>query len=192
MEGNRKLAKKLNIAAIVASIAVVALVAVMRMPGMKINTSIDFSFLPPLHALFNSVVALALLAALYFIKQKNVKAHQRMINTAMIFSTLFLLSYVVYHFTTPETLYSDFNHDFNVTDAEKARSGSLRTIYFTFLASHILLAAISLPFILFTYIRGFTGQVERHKKMARYVWPVWFYVAVTGPICYFMLKPFYA
>jgi len=192
MEGNRKLAKKLNIAAIVASIAVVALVAVMRMPGMKINTSIDFSFLPPLHALFNSVVALALLAALYFIKQKNVKAHQRMINTAMIFSTLFLLSYVVYHFTTPETLYSDFNHDFNVTDAEKARSGSLRTIYFTFLATHILLAAISLPFILFTYIRGFTGQVERHKKMARYVWPVWFYVAVTGPICYFMLKPFYA
>jgi len=192
MEGNRKLAKKLNIAAIVASIAVVALVAVMRMPGMKINTSIDFSFLPPLHALFNSVVALALLAALYFIKQKNVKAHQRMINTAMIFSTLFLLSYVVYHFTTPETLYSDFNHDFNVTDAEKARSGSLRTIYFTFLATHILLAAISLPFILFTYIRGFTGQVGRHKKMARYVWPVWFYVAVTGPICYFMLKPFYA
>jgi len=110
----------------------------------------------------------------------------------MIFSTLFLLSYVVYHFTTPETLYSDFNHDFNVTDEEKARSGSLRTIYFTFLASHILLAAISLPFILFTYIRGFTGQVEKHKKMAKYVWPVWFYVAVTGPICYFMLKPFYA
>jgi len=192
MEGNKALAKKLNIAAIVASIAVIGLVAVMRMPGMKINTSIDFSFLPPLHALFNSLVAVALLAALYYIKQKNVAAHQRMINTAMIFSTLFLLSYVVYHFTTPETLYSDFNHDFNVTDEEKARSGSLRTIYFTFLASHILLAAISLPFILFTYIRGFTGQVEKHKKMAKYVWPVWFYVAVTGPICYFMLKPFYA
>lgn len=191
MEPNLKLAKKLNIAASVVSVAVIVLVGVMRMPGAKINTSIDFSFLPPMHAIFNTVVAIALVVALYFVKNKNIKAHQKAINTAMLFSFLFLLSYVAYHFTTPETLYSDFNHNGIVTDAEKAQSGSLRTVYFTFLATHILLAGISLPFILFTYIRGFTGQVEKHRKMAKYVWPVWFYVAVTGPVCYLMLKPFY-
>jgi len=192
MEGNVTLGKKLDITAIIISIAVIALVAVMRMPSMKINTSIDFSFLPPMHALFNSIVAVALIFALYFVKNKNVKAHRNMIYIAMTFSLFFLLSYVVYHFTTPETLYSDFDHNSIVTDAEKARSGSLRTIYFTFLASHILLAAISLPFILFTFIRGYTGQVTKHRRLAKLVWPVWFYVAVTGPICYFMLKPFYA
>jgi len=192
MEGNTDLGKKLDITAIVISLAVVALVGLMRVPSMKINTSIDFAFLPPMHALFNSIVAVALLFALYFIKNKNIKAHQNMIYVAMTFSLLFLLSYVVYHFTTLETLYSDFDHNGIVTDAEKAQSGSLRTTYFIFLASHILLAAISLPFILFTFIRGYTGQVTKHKRLARLVWPVWFYVAVTGPICYFMLKPFYA
>ena len=192
MEGNTVLGKKLDIAAIIISIAVVVLVGVMRVPSMKINTSIDFSFLPPLHAFFNTVVAIALLLALYFVKNKNIKAHQNMIYVAMSFSFLFLLSYVAYHFTTPETLYSDFDHNRIVTDLEKERSGSLRTIYFTFLASHILLAAISLPFILFTFIRGYTGQVAKHMRLAKFVWPVWFYVAVTGPICYFMLKPFYA
>ena len=192
MEGNRALGKKLDIAAVIISIAVVVLVGVMRVPSMKINASIDFSFLPPLHALFNSVVSIALIFALYFIKNKNVDAHRNMIYVAMSFSFLFLLSYVVYHFTTPETLYSDFDHNRIVTDAEKAQSGTLRTVYFTFLASHILLAAISLPFILFTFIRGYTGQVAKHKRLAKVVWPIWFYVAITGPICYFMLKPFYA
>lgn len=192
MEGNKVLGRKLDIAAILTSIAVIALVGVMRMPSMKIDSTIDFSFLPPIHALFNTVVAIALLLALYFVKNNNVKAHRNMIYVAMSFSFLFLLSYVIYHFTTLETLYSDFDHNRIVTDAEKAQSGSLRTIYFTFLASHILLAAISLPFILFTFIRGFTGQVTKHKRLAKFVWPVWFYVAVTGPICYFMLKPFYA
>ena len=119
MEGNTVLGRKLDIAAIIVSIAVVGLVGVMRIPSMKINTSIDFSFLPPMHALFNSVVALALLMALYFIKSKNIKGHQNMINVAMTFSFLFLLSYVVYHFTTLETLYSDFDHNRIVTMQRK-------------------------------------------------------------------------
>lgn len=191
MKENKVLAKKLNIAASIISVLVIALVGVMRVPAAKIHTEIDFSFLPPMHALFNSIVALALLAALYFVKQKDIAKHQKMINTAMVFSFLFLLSYVTYHFTTPETLYSDFDFNGIVTDAEKARSGGMRTVYFTFLASHILLAGVSLPLILFTYIRGFTGQVERHRKLAKWIWPIWFYVAVTGPICYFMLRQFY-
>ncbi len=192
MKENIKLAKKMDMIAIIVSIAVIGLVGIMRIPSMKINVGMDFSFLPPLNALFNSIVAVALVAALYFVKQKNIKMHQNMIYIAMTFSFLFLLSYVAYHFTTPETLYSDFDHNRVVTDAEKAKSGVLRTVYFIFLATHILLAAISLPFILLTFNRGYTGQVEKHRKFAKYVWPVWFYVAITGPICYFMLKPFYA
>ncbi len=192
MEGNKVLGKKLDIAAVIISIAVFALVYIMRQPSMKIDSSIDFSFLPPLHALFNSIVAVALILALYFVKNNNVKAHRKMIFVAMSFSFLFLLSYVVYHFTTLETRYGDFDHNFIVSDAEKAQAGSLRIVYFIFLATHILLAASSLPFILFTFIRGFTGQVTKHRRLAKIVWPIWFYVAVTGPICYFMLKPFYA
>lgn len=191
MVENRTLAKKMNIAAVIISIAVIALVGVMRMPQFKLDLGVDFSFLPPLHALFNSIVAIALVFALYFIKEKRVESHRKAIYTAMIFSFLFLLSYVAYHFTTPETLYSDFDHNGIVTDIEKGQSGIFRPIYFFFLASHILLAAISLPLILFTFIRGFTYQVEAHKKIARWVWPIWFYVAVTGPICYVMLRPFY-
>ena len=175
MKENLALAKKLNVVAWILTGAVLILVGLMR--RVKIDLGVDFSFLPPVHASFNVVVAIALLFALYFIKNKNIEAHRKAIYTAMFFSFLFLLSYVAYHFTTEETTF--------------CKEGTIRTVYFVFLISHIVLAGISLPFILFTFIRGFTNQVERHKKLARWVWPVWFYVAVSGPICYFMLKPCY-
>ena len=176
MKENLTLAKKLNVVAWILTGAVLILVGLMR--RVKIDLGVDFSFLPPVHASFNVLVAIALLFALYFIKNKNVEAHRKAIYTAMFFSFLFLLSYVAYHFTTEETTF--------------CKEGTIRTVYFVFLISHIVLAGISLPFILFTFIRGFTNQVERHKKLARWVWPIWFYVAVSGPICYFMLKPCYA
>ena len=176
MKENLALAKKLNVVAWILTGAVLILVGLMR--RVKIDVGVDFSFLPPVHASFNVVVAIALLFALYFIKNKNIEAHRKSIYTAMFFSFLFLLSYVAYHFTTEETTF--------------CKEGTIKTVYFVFLISHIVLAGISLPFILFTFIRGFTSQVERHKKLARWVWPVWFYVAVSGPICYFMLKPCYA
>jgi len=150
----------------------------MRRPEYKIATSIDFSFLPPLHATFNIVVTLCLVAALYFIKQKNITAHRNAIFGAMIFSAFFLLSYVVYHFTTEETLY--------------CFQGVSRTIYFIVLVSHIILAGISLPFILLTFSRGISFTTAKHKKMARWVYPVWLYVAITGPVAYFMLRPCYS
>ena len=176
MKENLPLAKKLNIAAWIISAAVLVLVGLMR--RVKIDVGIDFSFLPPVHASFNVGVAIALLFALYFIKQKNIEAHKKSIFVAMAFSFLFLLSYVAYHFTTEETKF--------------CMDGAQRTVYFVLLISHIVLAGISLPFILFTFIRGFTYQVEKHKKLARWVWPIWFYVAVSGPICYLMLRPCYS
>lgn len=175
MKENLPLAKKMGIAAWIITGAVLILVGMMR--RVKIDIGVDFSFLPPVHASFNVIVSIALLFALYFIKKNNIEAHKKAIFAAMVFSFLFLLSYVAYHFTTEETLY--------------CMQGTKRTVYFILLISHIVLAGLSLPFILFTFIRGFTNQVEKHKSMARWVWPVWFYVAVSGPICYLMLKPCY-
>lgn len=176
MEGNVELGNKLERWAYVISIAVLALVGVMR--RTKLDVGMDFSFLPPFHAIFNTIVAIALVFALVFAKRGAIKKHAMSINIAMLFSFLFLLSYVTYHFTTDETTYCD---------AGLVPSG----VYFFFLITHIILAGVSLPFILLTFIRGYTGQVTRHRKMAKYVWPVWFYVAVTGPICYLMLQPCY-
>ena len=191
MQPNLQLAKKLNVAAWIVTGVVLILVGLMRRVKIPLPEGVDFGFLPPFHATMNALTAVVLLVALYFIKQKNVKAHRRSIYTAMVFSVLFLLSYVAYHFTTPETIFGDLNHDGTLSAAEVSAAGSTRTIYLVILLSHIVLAAASLPFILFTFIRGYTGQVERHKKMARWVWPVWFYVAVTGPVAYFMLMPYY-
>jgi len=174
-EPNLELGKKLSVAAYVITAAVLLLVGLMR--RVKIDLGVDFSFLPPYHATFNVIVAICLFIALVFIKKKNVTAHRRAIYTAMFFSFLFLLSYVLYHFTTEETKYCG--------------EGAMRTVYFVLLISHIILAAVSLPFILITFIRGYTWQVDKHKKMARWVWPIWFFVAVSGPICYLMLKPCY-
>lgn len=172
---NIPLAKKLNILASIISILVLILVGVMR--RVKLDVGIDFSFLPPFHAIFNTLVAFFLILALYYIKQGNILAHRKSIYAALSFSALFLLCYVLYHFTTEETKF--------------CQEGTIRTVYFILLVSHIVLAGVSLPFILFTFIRGYTGQVEAHKKMARWVYPIWLYVAITGPICYLMLKPCY-
>ena len=174
-QANLVLAKKLNRVAIAISAVLLLIVGGMR--RIKIDTEIDFSFLPPFHSSVNALTALVLLLALYYIKQKNIEAHRRMIYWAMGLSVLFLGSYVLYHITTEETRY--------------CMEGNIRYVYFFFLITHVILAAVILPFILFTFIRAFTGQYERHRKMARWVWPLWFYVALTGPICYLMLRPCY-
>ncbi len=176
MKENKQLARTLNKVAIVLSILVLLLVGLMR--RVKIDLGVDFSFLPPVNATLNTIVSVLLIAALYFIKKKNIEAHKKAIMGAMFFSALFLLCYVLYHFTTEETTY--------------CKEGAIKTVYFILLISHIVLAGVSLPFILFTFVRGYTYQVEKHKKLARYVWPVWFYVAVSGPICYLMLKSCYS
>ncbi len=172
---NVALEKKLNVVALIVSAVVLALVVLMR--SVKIDVGIDFSFLPPFHAMLNALTAITLLFALYFIKSKNVKSHRKSIYVAMSLSVLFLLSYVVYHFTTPDTKFGGV--------------GTIRTVYFVLLITHITLAALTLPFILLTFIRAYTNQFERHKKMARWLFPFWLYVALTGPICYLMLMPYY-
>lgn len=189
MNPNLQLAKKLNIAAWIITVIVLFLVGLMRQ--VKISTGVDFGFLPPFHAALNGLSAVFLLVAYYNIKKKNVEAHRKAIYMAVGLSVVFLLSYVTYHFTTSETLYGDFDKDGVISATELQSVGSMRTIYLVLLLSHIFLAAVSFPFILFTFIRAYTGQFDKHKKMARWVFPVWLYVAITGPIVYLMLKPFY-
>ncbi len=172
---NIALEKKLNTLAYVVSVVVLLLVGLMR--RVKIETDIDFSFLPPVHASLNALTAVILVVAFIHIKNGRVEQHRKAIYAAMFTSALFLLSYVLYHFTTPETRFGG--------------EGVIRYIYFFILITHIILAALTLPFILLTFNRAYTDQFDRHRKMARWVFPLWLYVAVTGPICYLMLKTYY-
>ena len=176
-EADLKLAKTLRIWAWVITVAVLFLVGLMRQVKIPSPEGVSFSFLPPIHASLNALTAVVLIFAFRFIKQKKVEQHRKSIYLAFALSVGFLLSYVLYHFTTPETFYGG--------------EGFMRTLYFILLISHIVLAAGIFPFILFTFIRAYTNQIDQHKKMARWVFPFWLYVAITGPICYLMLLPYY-
>ncbi len=171
------LARKLRIAAWFVSAVVLALVGVMQRIRIPLPEDVSLAFLPPFHAGVNALGAIVLILALIFIKQGKVRLHRAMMFAAMGLSVLFLLSYVAYHLTSDPTKYEGV--------------GAMRTVYFTLLITHIISAAVSFPFILFTFIAGFTNQFSRHRKLARWVFPLWLYVAVTGPACYLILRPYY-
>ena len=172
---NLELSKKLSKYAWLVSAAVFIMVVAMR--RIKIDTSIDFTWLPAFYSTLNGIVAVVLIMGLLAIKRSNATLHRKLMTTAMILSVVFLLCYVLYHITTSETKYCG--------------EGTIRYFYFFLLITHIILAAGILPFILFTYIRAYTNQFGKHVKMARWVFPLWLYVAVTGPAIYAMLSPCY-
>lgn len=186
--------KNLNIASIVASIAVPVVVMILLNDKIlpKITLPFDYLILPQINAVINSLVAVCLVAALYFIKQKNIAAHKAMTTTALVLSVLFLLTYVLYHWSAVyEAKFGDTNLDHILSDEERAAAGSFRLFYLFLLISHIILAAIIIPFVLFTYIRGLSRQDDRHKALARYTFPMWLYVSVTGVLCYVLAAPYY-
>ena len=110
---------------------------------------------------------------------------------AMLLSVLFLVSYIAHHLFAGETRFGDTDFDGNVNVAEAAVVGNTKPFYLILLTTHIILAATSLPFILFTAYRGLTGEYADHKRLAKRMWPIWFYVAATGPLVYWMIKPYY-
>lgn len=175
MKPDLVLAKKLKPWAYI--LTVVILGAVFAMRYIKIELDEPLMFLPPFHSIVNALTGFVLIAALLQVKKKNIENHKKLVMLAMGLSLVFLLSYVLYHVTTEETRYCG--------------EGVLRTIYFILLITHIIAAAVIFPFILFTFIRGISYQVEAHRKMARWVFPVWLYVCFSGPICYLMLAPCY-
>jgi putative membrane protein len=144
-----------------------------------------------INSLLNTAVAIILVVALVAVKQKKYQFHKNLMITALILSLLFLVSYIAHHLLAGEARFGDANFDGIVSDEEKAAVGNLRSFYLLLLTTHIILAAVILPFILFTTYRALTGEFEAHKKIAKRTWPLWFYVAVTGPLVYFMIKPYY-
>jgi putative membrane protein len=134
-------------------------------------------FLPKLNAFINGICTLLLLISLYFIKQKNIAAHKAVNLTAFVLSSIFLISYVVFHWIAPQTYYPD-----NAPNAN---------LYYVILISHIILAAIVLPLVLLSFYRGLQMQVELHKKIVRFAYPIWLYVTITGVIVYLMISPYY-
>jgi len=188
---NPVLGKKLTIIVWVITAAVLFLVGLMRQVKIDLPHGISLHFLPPIHAIFNSIAAFSLIMAIIAIKKKLVINHQRWIFLAMTCSFLFLLSYVAYHFTNTETLFGDTDKNGILSVEEIEAVGKMRIVYLSILISHIVLAALSLPFILLTFVYGFTNQFNKHRKLAKKVFPVWLYVAVTGPVVYLLLKPYY-
>ena len=169
---------RLKILLVVIGAVVPLLVAVLyyfpetfRIPGAELK------FLPAVNAVLNSLTAVALLTGFYFIKQKNVLAHRLAMGTAFALGAVFLLSYVAYHSQTESTHFGGY--------------GTARLVYFLLLLSHISLAIVTVGLVLFTLYFSLTGQYTKHRRIARWTFPVWLYVSVTGVIVYFMIAPYY-
>jgi len=184
--------RNLTTAIIIVSIAIPAAVAfLILVPQVKIDFGFNTHFLPLFHAILNSSTAILLLASLYFIRNGQVTAHKRANLTAVVLSSIFLVSYVIYHASNPSTLYGDVNHDGVVSADEKVQAGSLRYVYYFILSSHIILSGIIIPLVLFTLQRAFQERFDKHRRLARITWPVWLYVAVTGVVVYLMISKYY-
>lgn len=165
--------KKYNKWIVVLSVAIPLVVALLF--NVKIDAELPI-FLPPIYAVINALTALVLVIAVVMIKRGNRQVHERLMKLAIGLSVLFLVMYVAYHMTSDSTKYE----------------GSYKAIYFFILISHIALSIAVIPFVLITYVRAITNNIERHKKIAKITFPLWLYVAVTGVIVYLMISPFYA
>ena len=173
--------------------SIVVFAAIMMLSRYKLNIDLGFDvhLFALANAIINSTVAILLLAALLAVRNGKYKLHRGIMITAMVLSVLFLVSYICHHLFAGETRFGDLNHDGIISETEKATAGSARIIYYILLGTHIPLAGIILPFILFSAYRGLTGDYLRHKKLARITWPIWFYVAVSGVLVYWMISPYY-
>jgi putative membrane protein len=174
-------------------VSIVVFIAVAVLSKYKLDIDVGFNphIFATTNAVINSLVAILLLAALFSVKQQKYELHKKLMLAAIVLSVFFLLSYIGHHLLAGETKYGDINHDDIVSDEEKLSVGGLRTFYYIILITHIPLAAIVLPFILFTAYRALIGEYDQHKKLTRITWPLWFYVAVTGVIVYYMISPYY-
>ena len=157
------------------SVAIPVVVAILFL--IKIPNVDSLTFLPPIYATINAITAIVLTLAYLAIKNKNILIHERLMKIAIGLSVIFLIMYVAYHMTSDPTPYGG--------------SGILRTTYYFILISHILLSIGIIPLVLVTYVRAISNLFIEHKKIARYTFPIWMYIAVTGVIIYLMISPYY-
>jgi putative membrane protein len=153
------------------------IVALGRLPKIEVDLGFDPHLFATANAIINSIVAVLLIAAYVSVRRGNYLRHKRLMFAAMYLSILFLVSYIAHHLLAGDTKFGG--------------TGAVRYVYFILLATHIVLAAVILPFILFTAYRGLTGEYEKHKKLSKYTWPLWLYVALSGPLVYLMISPYY-
>lgn len=170
--------KQARLLILTVSFVVFAVVALLSRVQLDVNLGFDVHVFALANAIINSLVSILLVWALVAIKQKNYATHKRLMLIAMLLSILFLVSYIAHHLLAGETKYGG--------------DGIMKTIYYIILATHIPLAAVILPFILFTAYRALIGEFDRHKKLSRYTWPLWLYVSITGVLVYVFISPYYS
>jgi putative membrane protein len=173
------------------SIFVFATILLLSRVQLNIRPGFDIHVFAKANAILNSCVSVLLIAGFISVKQKRYYLHKRLMIYAIILSILFLASYIAHHLLAGETRFGDIDHNGIITDDERTKAGSLRLLYYCLLGTHIPLAGIILPFILFTAYRSLTGEYEKHRKLARLTWPVWLYVAITGVLVYLLISPYY-
>lgn len=147
--------------------------------------------LPALNATINSTTVFILIGALVAIRKGKENLHRNLMLSAMFLGVVFLVSYVTYHASVPSTVFGDLNGDYNLSDEERAAIGGMRTFYLVILLSHILLSVVGLPLILGAAYLGLSDKRKSHKKLVRFTFPVWLYIAVTGVLVYFLISPYY-
>jgi putative membrane protein len=157
----------------------------------KIQIPFDVHVFALANAIINASVALLLIAGLLAVKKHNYVLHKKIMLTAMALSVLFLVSYICHHLLAGETSYGETDGIKGLSAEELINAGTGRKVYLLVLLTHIPLAGIGLPFILMAAYRALTGEYELHKKLVRIIWPLWFYVAITGIVVYIMISPFY-
>ena len=176
----------------VVSILVFIGIAFLSRVKMNVNLGFDPHIFAAINAAINTVVAILLIAALSAVKSKKFHLHKKLMIAAISLSILFLISYVCHHLLSGDTKFGDINHDGILSLDEKNEAGPTRYLYYFILITHIPLAGIILPFILFTAYRALSGDYKKHKKLARITWPIWFYVALTGVAVFWMIRPYYS
>lgn len=166
--------KKYNKWIIVLSIAIPIVVTILF--GVKIDVELPV-FLPPFYAAINAFTSVILIIAVMAVKKGKMLLHKRLMKTAIVLSGLFLVMYVAYHMTSESTKFGG--------------EGGIKYVYFGVLISHILLSIMVIPFVLITFVRGITNDIEKHKKIAKFTFPLWLYVTLSGVIVYLMILPYY-
>ncbi len=168
-----------------------ALIVILGRVKLDYDPGFDIHIFAAINAVINSAVTILLISALVAVKRKKYLLHKKLMMTAMILSILFLVSYICHHLLAGDTRFGDVDGDGLVTDLEKENAGTIRIIYYVLLGTHIPLAGIILPFVLYTVYRSMIGEYERHKKLARITWPIWLYVALSGVAVYLLISPYY-
>ncbi|NVO83920.1 DUF420 domain-containing protein [Hymenobacter terrestris] len=170
-------AKYKVLAAVLGAVIPVAVAVLYYFPGVFVIPGLNVKSLPAVNAGLNSLTAVCLMLGYYFIRNKQVARHRAMMGLAFLLGSLFLVSYVAYHSQVASTTFGG--------------QGLIRGIYYFILLTHIVLAAATVGLVLFTLYFALTEQFQKHRRIARWTYPVWLYVSVTGVIVYFMISPYY-